>query len=165
MPGIVSSSCQLLPADFKQLRSSPGMLYQYVKKIKPSLYLKLFQKNLDPDVFNQIIKILPDFYIEKEKPTLIFEVLDFSHLRFDMVVMFMSGPERKLTNVLFNHLEKSELKEESVEKLQNRYCNRPPWLDVVAASVYIIFLTEIKCLAFYETETLPERSFLSLGGK
>lgn len=36
----------------------------FSKKIEPSLYPKLFQKNLDPDVFNQIIKILHDFYIE-----------------------------------------------------------------------------------------------------
>nr|6FM8_A Chain A, RNA polymerase II-associated protein 3 [Homo sapiens] len=50
-----------------------------------SLYPKLFQKNLDPDVFNQIVKILHDFYIEKEKPLLIFEILQrLSELkRFD----------------------------------------------------------------------------------
>ena len=83
----------------------------------------MFQKKLDPDVFNQIIKILHDFYIQREKPTLIFEVLEqLSQLRrFDMAVMFMSGPERKLTNVLFNHLEKSDLKEDSVEELKKRY--------------------------------------------
>lgn len=99
------------------------MLYQYVKKIEPSLYPKLFQKNLDPDVFNQIIKILHDFYVEREKPALIFEVLErLSQLRrFDMAVMFMSGTERELTKVLFNHLEKSELKEDSVEELKKRY--------------------------------------------
>lgn len=36
----------------------------FPKQIEPSLYPKVFQKNLDPDVFNQIIKILHDFYIE-----------------------------------------------------------------------------------------------------
>ncbi|XP_076768086.1 RNA polymerase II-associated protein 3 isoform X2 [Arvicanthis niloticus] len=122
LPPVPANSFQL-EADFRQLRSSPEMLYQYVKKIEPSLYPKLFQKNLDPDVFNQIIKVLHDFYIEREKPTLIFEVLErLSQLRrFDMAVMFMSGPERKLTNVLFNHLEKSELKEDSIEELKKRY--------------------------------------------
>uniref|UniRef100_A0A8C6I7E9 RNA polymerase II-associated protein 3 n=1 Tax=Mus spicilegus TaxID=10103 RepID=A0A8C6I7E9_MUSSI len=122
LPPVPANSFQL-ESDFRQLRSSPEMLYQYVKNIEPSLYPKLFQKNLDPDVFNQIIKILHDFYIEREKPALIFEVLErLSQLRrFDMAVMFMSGPERKLTNVLFNHLEKSDLKEDSVEELKKRY--------------------------------------------
>lgn len=122
LPPVPANSFQL-ESDFRQLRSSPEMLYQYVKKIEPSLYPKLFQKNLDPDVFNQIIKILHDFYVEREKPALIFEVLErLSQLRrFDMAVMFMSGPERELTKVLFNHLEKSELKEDSVEELKKRY--------------------------------------------
>ncbi|XP_052016774.1 RNA polymerase II-associated protein 3 [Apodemus sylvaticus] len=122
LPPVPANSFQL-ESDFRQLRSSPEMLYQYLKKIEPSLYPKLFQKNLDPDVFNQIIKILHDFYIEREKSTLIFEVLEsLSQLRrFDMAVMFMSGPERKLTDVLFNHLEKSELKEDSLEELKKRY--------------------------------------------
>ncbi|XP_059103749.1 RNA polymerase II-associated protein 3 isoform X2 [Peromyscus eremicus] len=122
LPPVPANSFQL-ESDFRQLRSSPDTLYQYLKKIEPSLYPKLFQKNLDPDVFNQIMKILHDFYIEKEKPSLIFEILQrLSQLkRFDMAVMFMSGPERKITNVLFNHLEKSELKEDSVEELKKRY--------------------------------------------
>lgn len=122
LPLVPANSFQL-ESDFRQLRSSPDMLYQYLKNIEPSLYPKLFQKNLDPDVFNQIIKILHDFYIEKETPALIFEILQrLSQLRrFDMAVMFMSGPERKITNVLFNHLEKSELKAESIEELKKRY--------------------------------------------
>ncbi|XP_057648389.1 RNA polymerase II-associated protein 3 [Chionomys nivalis] len=121
LPPVPANSFQL-ESDFRQLRSSPDLLYQYLKKIEPSLYPKLFQKNLDPDVFNQIIKILHDFYIEKEKPSLIFEILQrLSQLkRFDMAVMFMSGPERKITDVLFNHLEKSELKD-SLEELKKRY--------------------------------------------
>lgn len=96
LPPVPANSFQL-ESDFRQLRSSPEMLYQYVKKIEPSLYPKLFQKNLDPDVFNQIIKILHDFYVEREKPALIFEVLErLSQLRrFDMAVMFMSAPERE----------------------------------------------------------------------
>ncbi|XP_042533637.1 RNA polymerase II-associated protein 3 isoform X2 [Dipodomys spectabilis] len=112
-----------LESDFRQLKSSPEMLYQYLKQIEPSLYPKLFQKNLDPDVFNQIIKILHDFYIEKEKPSLIFEILQrLSELkRFDMAVMFMSEPEKKIAHVLFNHIDKSGLKDNSVEELKKRY--------------------------------------------
>nr|KAF6497509.1 RNA polymerase II associated protein 3 [Rousettus aegyptiacus] len=107
----------------QQLKSSPDMLYQYLKQIEPSLYPKLFQKNLDPDVFNQIIKILHDFYIKKEKPSLIFEILQrLSEVkRFDMAVMFMSEPEKKIAHVLFNHIDKSGLKSNSVEELKKRY--------------------------------------------
>ncbi|XP_016056673.1 PREDICTED: RNA polymerase II-associated protein 3 isoform X2 [Miniopterus natalensis] len=122
LPPVPTNSFQL-ESDFRQLKSSPDMLYQYLTKIEPSLYPKLFQKNLDPDVFNQIIKILHDFYIEKERPSLILEVLRrLSELRrFDMAVMFMSEPEKKIAHVLFNHIEKSGLKDNSVEELKKRY--------------------------------------------
>ncbi|XP_033078204.1 RNA polymerase II-associated protein 3 isoform X2 [Trachypithecus francoisi] len=113
LPPIPANSFQL-ESDFRQLKSSPDMLFQY---------LKLFQKNLDPDVFNQIIKILHDFYIEKEKPSLIFEILQrLSELkRFDMAVMFMSETEKKIAHALFNHIDKSGLKDNSVEELKKRY--------------------------------------------
>uniref|UniRef100_A0A2K6TRC0 RNA polymerase II-associated protein 3 n=1 Tax=Saimiri boliviensis boliviensis TaxID=39432 RepID=A0A2K6TRC0_SAIBB len=122
LPPIPANSFQL-ESDFRQLKSSPDMLYQYLKQIEPSLYPKLFQKNLDPDIFNQIIKILHDFYIEKEKPSLIFEILQrLSELkRFDMAVMFMSETEKKIAHVLFNHIDKSGLKDNSVEELKKRY--------------------------------------------
>ncbi|KAM9671467.1 RNA polymerase II-associated protein 3 isoform 1-T5 [Trichechus inunguis] len=122
LPPVPGNSFQL-ESDFRQLKSSPDMLYQYLKQIEPSVYPKLFQKNLDPDVFNQIIKILHDFYIEKENPSLIFEILQrLSELkRFDMAVMFMSEPERKIVHVLFNHIDKSGLKDKSVEELKKRY--------------------------------------------
>uniref|UniRef100_A0A2K6NUE3 RNA polymerase II-associated protein 3 n=1 Tax=Rhinopithecus roxellana TaxID=61622 RepID=A0A2K6NUE3_RHIRO len=122
LPPIPANSFQL-ESDFRQLKSSPDMLFQYLKRIEPSLYPKLFQKNLDPDVFNQIIKILHDFYIEKEKPSLIFEILQrLSELkRFDMAVMFMSETEKKIAHALFNHIDKSGLKDNSVEELKKRY--------------------------------------------
>uniref|UniRef100_A0A8C9CFC8 RNA polymerase II-associated protein 3 n=1 Tax=Phocoena sinus TaxID=42100 RepID=A0A8C9CFC8_PHOSS len=122
LPPVPANSFQL-ESDFRQLKNSPDMLYQYLKQIEPSLYPKLFQKNLDPDVFNHIIKILHDFYIEKEKPSLIFEILQrLSELRrFDMAVMFMSEPEKKIARVLFNHIDKSGLNANSVEELKKRY--------------------------------------------
>uniref|UniRef100_A0A7N5JRG6 RNA polymerase II-associated protein 3 n=1 Tax=Ailuropoda melanoleuca TaxID=9646 RepID=A0A7N5JRG6_AILME len=122
LPPVPANSFQL-ESDFRQLKNSPDMLYQYLKQIEPSMYPKLFQKNLDPDVFNQIIKILHDFYIEKEEPSLIFEILQkLSELkRFDMAVMFMSEPEKKIAHVLFNHIDQSGLKDKSVEELKKRY--------------------------------------------
>ncbi|KAL2776511.1 RNA polymerase II-associated protein 3 isoform 2 [Daubentonia madagascariensis] len=122
LPPVPANSFQL-ESDFRQLKSSPDMLYKYLKQIEPSLYPKLFQKNLDPDVFNQIIKILHDFYIEKEKPSLIFEILQrLSEVkRFDMAVMFMSETEKKIAHVLFNHIDKSGLEDNSLEELKKRY--------------------------------------------
>uniref|UniRef100_G1SHA2 RNA polymerase II-associated protein 3 n=1 Tax=Oryctolagus cuniculus TaxID=9986 RepID=G1SHA2_RABIT len=96
LPPVPANSFQL-ESDFRRLRSCPDVLYQYLKQIEPSLYPKLFQKNLEPDVFNQIVKILHDFYIEREEPSLIFEILlRLSELkRFEMAVMFMSEPEKR----------------------------------------------------------------------
>ncbi|XP_004693237.1 PREDICTED: RNA polymerase II-associated protein 3 [Condylura cristata] len=122
LPSVPANSFQL-ESDFRQLKNSPDMLYQYLKQIEPSLYPKLFQKNLDPHLFNQIIKILHDFYIEKEKPSLIFEILQrLSEIkRFDMAVMFMSECEKKIARALFSHIDKSGLKDNSVEELKKRY--------------------------------------------
>ncbi|NXP57954.1 RPAP3 protein, partial [Chloropsis cyanopogon] len=63
VPPIPANSFQL-ESDFRKLKDCPENMYLYLKQIEPSLYAKLFQKSLDPDLFNQILKILHDFYIE-----------------------------------------------------------------------------------------------------
>uniref|UniRef100_A0A8D2QKP5 RNA polymerase II-associated protein 3 n=1 Tax=Zosterops lateralis melanops TaxID=1220523 RepID=A0A8D2QKP5_ZOSLA len=122
VPPIPANSFQL-ESDFRKLKDCPENMYLYLKQIEPSLYAKLFQKSLDPDLFNQILKILHDFYIEKEDPSLILEILQrLSELkRFDMAVMFMSGSEKKITQVLFNHVNHMGLKDASVEGLEKKY--------------------------------------------
>ncbi|NWV23901.1 RPAP3 protein, partial [Origma solitaria] len=122
VPPIPANSFQL-ESDFRKLKDYPENMYLYLKQIEPSLYAKLFQKSLDPDLFNQILKILHDFYIEKEEPSLILEILQrLSELkRFDMAVMFMSGSEKKITQVLFNHVNHMGLKDASVEELEKKY--------------------------------------------
>ncbi|KAM9247836.1 RNA polymerase II-associated protein 3 isoform 2-T2 [Leptosomus discolor] len=122
VPAIPANSFQL-ESDFRKLKDCPENLYLYLKQIEPSLYPKLFQKSLDPDLFNQILKILHDFYIEKEEPSLILEILQrLSELkRFHMAVMFMSGSEKKITQVLFNHVNHMGLKNTSVEELEKKY--------------------------------------------
>ncbi|XP_019398872.1 PREDICTED: RNA polymerase II-associated protein 3 isoform X2 [Crocodylus porosus] len=96
VPAIPANSFQL-ESDFRKLKGCPDKMYLYLKQIEPSLYPKLFQKSLDPDVFNQILKILHDFYIEKEEPSITLDILQrLSELkRFDMAVMFMSDSEKK----------------------------------------------------------------------
>ncbi|KAG9490244.1 hypothetical protein GDO78_005894 [Eleutherodactylus coqui] len=86
------------------------MLYTYVKQIEPSLYLKLFQKALDPDVFNEIIKILRLKYIVNEDADVVLEILKtFSELkRFDMAVMFLSESEKEDVRTLFAYIEKTK---------------------------------------------------------
>ncbi|NWU41580.1 RPAP3 protein, partial [Hylia prasina] len=122
VPPVPANSFQL-ESDFRKLKDCPENMYLYLKQIEPSLYAKLFQKSLDPDLFNQILKILHDFYIEKEDPSLILEILRrLSELkRFDMAVMFMSGSEKKITQVLFNHVNHIGLKDASVEELEKKY--------------------------------------------
>ncbi|XP_027537997.1 RNA polymerase II-associated protein 3 isoform X1 [Neopelma chrysocephalum] len=122
VPAVPANSFQL-ESDFRKLKDCPENMYLYLKQIEPSLYAKLFQKSLDPDLFNQILKILHDFYIEKEEPSLILEILQrLSELkRFDMAVMFMSGSEKKITRVLFNHVNHMGLKDASVEELEKKY--------------------------------------------
>ncbi|NXL60812.1 RPAP3 protein, partial [Chordeiles acutipennis] len=122
VPDVPANSFQL-ESDFRKLKDCPEKMYLYLKQIEPSLYPKLFQKSLDPDLFNQILKILHDFYIEKEAPSLILEILQrLSELkRFDMAVMFMSGSEKKITQALFNHVNHMGLKDNSVEELEKKY--------------------------------------------
>ncbi|NWI86702.1 RPAP3 protein, partial [Pitta sordida] len=122
VPAIPANSFQL-ESDFRKLKDYPENMYLYLKQIEPSLYAKLFQKSLDPDLFNQILKILHDFYIEKEEPSLILEILHrLSELkRFDMAVMFMSGSEKKITQILFNHVKHMGFKDASVEELEKKY--------------------------------------------
>uniref|UniRef100_A0A8C3HPP8 RNA polymerase II-associated protein 3 n=1 Tax=Chrysemys picta bellii TaxID=8478 RepID=A0A8C3HPP8_CHRPI len=122
VPAIPANSFQL-ESDFRKMKGCPDKMYMYLKQIEPSLYPKLFQKSLDPDVFNQILKILQDFYIEKEKPSLILEILQrLSELkRFDMAVMFMSDLEKKTAHVLFSHMNQSGLEDNSVEELKKKY--------------------------------------------
>uniref|UniRef100_A0A8C3M0J3 RNA polymerase II-associated protein 3 n=1 Tax=Chrysolophus pictus TaxID=9089 RepID=A0A8C3M0J3_CHRPC len=122
VPAIPANSFQL-ESDFRKLKECPEKMYLYLKQIEPSIYPKLFQKSLDPDLFNQILRILHDFYIEKEEPSLILEILQrLSELkRFDMAVMFMSGSEKKITQVLFSHMKHMGLKDASVEELEKKY--------------------------------------------
>ncbi|NXP69958.1 RPAP3 protein, partial [Ramphastos sulfuratus] len=122
IPPIPANSFQL-ESDFRKLKDCPENMYLYLKQIEPSLYQKLFQKSLDPDLFNQILKILHDFYIEKEEPSLVLEILQrLSELkRFDMAVMFMSGSEKKITQALFNHVNLMGLKDTAVEELERKY--------------------------------------------
>nr|XP_033813792.1 RNA polymerase II-associated protein 3 isoform X2 [Geotrypetes seraphini] len=122
IPTLPANAFQL-ESDFRKLKGYPDKLYQYLKQIEPSFYSTLFQNSLDPDVFNQILKILQESYTVKQESSLIFEILQrLSELkRFDMAIMFMSESEKKTVHVLFDHIEKSGYENSSVENLKKKY--------------------------------------------
>ncbi|KAM9311700.1 RNA polymerase II-associated protein 3 [Gastrophryne carolinensis] len=122
IPSVPANSFQL-ESDFRRLKSNQDMLYLYFKQIEPSLYANIFQKALDPDVFNQILKVLRLKYIEKEDATLVLEVLQrLSELkRFDMAVMFLSEEEKQDVSALFTYIEQSEKTSDSFKALKKKY--------------------------------------------
>ncbi|XP_067855504.1 RNA polymerase II-associated protein 3 isoform X2 [Heptranchias perlo] len=122
IPPAPANSFQL-EADLRKLKNYPEMVHKYLKQIEPSFYPQLFQKTLEPDILNHILRILHDLYIRFEEPSLILDVLkSLSNVkRFDMAVMFMSEPERKVVKDVFDHLQKSGVEEGSLKALKNRY--------------------------------------------
>ncbi|XP_075713132.1 RNA polymerase II-associated protein 3 isoform X2 [Rhinoderma darwinii] len=122
VPGVPANSFQL-EADIRRLKGNPDMLYTYLKQIEPSLYIKLFHKALDPDVFNEIVKILRLKYIENEDTDAVLEILQtFSELRrFDMAVMFLSELEKEDVRTLFAYIEKTKKTNDSFAALKKKY--------------------------------------------
>ncbi|XP_072408033.1 RNA polymerase II-associated protein 3 [Chiloscyllium punctatum] len=122
VPQAPANSFQL-EADLRKLKNYPEMLYKYIKQIEPSVYPQLFQKSLEPDILNHILRIIHDSYIRFEEPSLILNVLrNLANVkRFDMAVMFMSESERKVVKDLFDHLLKSDVEEDSLKSLKSRY--------------------------------------------
>ncbi|XP_068132699.1 RNA polymerase II-associated protein 3 [Hyperolius riggenbachi] len=122
IPGVPTNSFQL-ESDFRRLKGNQDLLYKYFKQIEPPLYTKIFQKALDPDVFNQIITILRVKYIENEDAALVLEVLQrLSELkRFDMAVMFLSESEKRDVLALFTYIEESGKTNDAINALKKKY--------------------------------------------
>ncbi|XP_071358436.1 RNA polymerase II-associated protein 3 [Trachinotus anak] len=112
-----------LEADLRKIGKQPEVIYRYLRQIKPEAYVKIFQNSLEPDILNQILKTLHEFYMKSEAPAVILEILSSlaSVRRFDMAVMFMSSPEKKVLKDLFDFLHQAELETSSVVALQKKY--------------------------------------------
>ncbi|TTW07848.1 RNA polymerase II-associated protein 3 [Bagarius yarrelli] len=97
IPSPPTNSFQL-EADLRKLSNHPELSYQYLKQIQPDAFQSIFQNSLEPEVFNQILKILQSFYTKNEEPSVILAILtSFSCVRrFDMAVMFMSSAEKQV---------------------------------------------------------------------
>ncbi|XP_044133017.1 RNA polymerase II-associated protein 3 [Bufo gargarizans] len=122
VPGVPANSFQL-ESDIRRLKGNPDILYMYLKQIEPLHYKNLFHKALDPDVFNEIIKILRLKYIENEDAEVVLEILQiFSELRrFDMAVMFLSESEKEDVRALFAYVEKAKKTTETYAALKKKY--------------------------------------------
>ncbi|XP_029617169.1 RNA polymerase II-associated protein 3 isoform X2 [Salmo trutta] len=122
VPPAPTNSFQL-EADLRKIGNGPEVIYKYLKQIQPQAYAKIFQSSLEPDMLNQILKTLQSFYIKNEEPPVILEILRnlASVRRFDMAVMFMSIPEKKVLQELFDFLRQAGLEDASVGALQKKY--------------------------------------------
>uniref|UniRef100_A0A3P9K856 RNA polymerase II-associated protein 3 n=1 Tax=Oryzias latipes TaxID=8090 RepID=A0A3P9K856_ORYLA len=114
------SNCFQLEADLRKMRNQPQAVYRYLRQIQPEAYQEIFQTSLEPDVLNQILKTLHQFFIPNEPPTVTLDTLSSlaSVRRFDMAVMFMSTSEKK---ELFHFLLQSQLDQTSVEAVKKKY--------------------------------------------
>ncbi|XP_072257534.1 RNA polymerase II-associated protein 3 [Pyxicephalus adspersus] len=122
VPAVPTNSFQL-ESDFRRLKGNQEVLYLYMKQIEPSQYTKIFQKALDPDVFNQMLKILRHKYIVNEDAATVLEILQrMSELRrFNMAVMFMAEAEKADVRALFTYIEQSLKTSDSFNDLKKKY--------------------------------------------
>ncbi|XP_040002876.1 RNA polymerase II-associated protein 3 isoform X2 [Xiphias gladius] len=123
LPSPPTNSFQM-ETDLRKIGKQPEVIYRYLRQIKPETYIKIFQHSLEPDILNQILKTLHKFYIKNEASAVTLEILSSlaSVRRFNMAVMLMSPPEKKVLKELFDFLHNAELEESSVTALQKKYC-------------------------------------------
>ncbi|XP_043964407.1 RNA polymerase II-associated protein 3 [Gambusia affinis] len=122
VPPAPSNSFQL-ESDLRKLSKQPDAVYRYLRQISPSAYGQIFQNSLEPDLLNQILRTLHDFFIGNEPPTSILETLGglAGVRRFDMAIMFMTPQEKKVLTELFDFLLQAQLDQPTVSDLQKKY--------------------------------------------
>ncbi|CAL8323630.1 unnamed protein product [Lota lota] len=127
----VRSSCVPPPAtnsfqfeaDLRKMGPHPQLIYRYLRQMEPAAYAKIFQNSLEPDLLNQILSTLLEFYTKTETPALILGILTSlaSVRRFDMAVMFMSSAEKKVLRELFDFLQQAHVEEGTLKTLRKKY--------------------------------------------
>ncbi|KAK2165459.1 hypothetical protein NP493_1364g00028 [Ridgeia piscesae] len=112
LPPVPTSSFQF-QTDWKALRNSPEMCFQYFKNIECRHYPKLFGQALDADILPRILSILEEFYIPNNLD--MYAVLESLTRvkRFSMTLMFMSAKEKQCLQQIFKHLRTAGLQSES----------------------------------------------------
>ncbi|KAG7269656.1 hypothetical protein CRUP_019045 [Coryphaenoides rupestris] len=122
LPPAATNSFQL-EADLRKIGRQPQQIYEYLRQMDAAAFAKIFQNALEPDLLNQILRTLLEFYTKTESPDLILGILASlaSVRRFDMAVMFMSTPEKKVLQELFDFLHQAHQEEATLATLRKKY--------------------------------------------
>uniref|UniRef100_A0A8K9X0Z1 RNA polymerase II-associated protein 3 n=1 Tax=Oncorhynchus mykiss TaxID=8022 RepID=A0A8K9X0Z1_ONCMY len=120
VPPAPTNSFQL-EADLRKIGNGPEVIYKYLKQIQPQAYAKIFQSSLEPDITVQI-PCHYECYGSYKKCDCHIILRNLAGVRrFDMAVMFMSNPEKKVLQELFDFLRQAGLEDVSVGALQKKY--------------------------------------------
>lgn len=112
-----------LEADLRKIGNQPEVIYRYLRQIKPEAFANIFHNSLEPDILNKILRSLHGFYIKNEAPAVTLEILRSlaTVRRFDMAIMFMSSPEKKVLKEVFDFLHQTEQEAWSITDVQKKY--------------------------------------------
>lgn len=109
-------------ADYKSMRHNSEAFYQYLKKISPLDYTKLFGEFLDAELLLKVLHIFKEFYIQNNED--VYESLKCltAVKRFSMTVMFFSNKEKQVIKDLIHHLRRSGQHSDSdINSLATKY--------------------------------------------
>ncbi|XP_040028918.2 RNA polymerase II-associated protein 3 [Gasterosteus aculeatus] len=112
-----------LEADLRKIGNQPEGIYRYLRQIKPEAFASIFHNSLEPDILHQLLRTLHGFYTKNDEPAVTLAILSSlaGVRRFDIAVMFLSPPEKKVLKEVFDFLHRSELEGSSVAALQKKY--------------------------------------------
>ncbi|RDD43799.1 RNA polymerase II-associated protein 3 [Trichoplax sp. H2] len=103
---VPTSSIQF-ESDWKEICHSSQLLYEYLQVIEPKLYPRLFQESLDSEKFIKMMNVFLNYYLPNNR-SVIEELLSLSKVkRFSIVLLFLSGDEKKIVADLFKQIQQS----------------------------------------------------------
>nr|XP_022296918.1 RNA polymerase II-associated protein 3-like isoform X1 [Crassostrea virginica] len=109
-------------ADYKVLKNDTAAFYDYLKKIEPALYPKLFGECLDAEILLKMLTVFQNCYKPAGEDY-------FPHMRkltevkrFGMTVMFFSRKEKQVLQDLFENLKQNgAVPESDLKSLATKY--------------------------------------------
>lgn len=118
----VPASSFQFQADYKVLKTDMSAFYDYLKKIDPALYPKLFGECLDAEILMNMLKVFQNCYKPAGEDY-------FPHMqklaevkRFGMTVMFFSRKEKQVLQELFDNLkDKGAIHGNDLKTLSTKY--------------------------------------------
>uniref|UniRef100_K1QQK9 RNA polymerase II-associated protein 3 n=1 Tax=Magallana gigas TaxID=29159 RepID=K1QQK9_MAGGI len=118
----VPASSFQFQADYKVLKTDMSVFYDYLKKIDPALYPKLFGECLDAEILMNMLKVFQNCYKPAGEDY-------FPHMqkltevkRFGMTVMFFSRKEKQVLQELFDNLkDKGAIQGNDLKSLATKY--------------------------------------------